>query len=132
MQHIKDKMFREDFYYRLNGMSLKLPALRNRDDKDFIINCILDSELGGSEGVVFAPQARQILHDYHWPGNIRQLANVLRYALAVSKEKHITIDDLPIEVRAAKELYKEEEIIPETETEKQKHPAPIYSAAGPI
>ncbi|MGY0586486.1 MAG: sigma-54-dependent Fis family transcriptional regulator [Paraglaciecola chathamensis] len=119
MQHIKDKMFREDFYYRLNGMSLKLPALRNRDDKDFIINCILDSELGGSEGVVFAPQARQILHDYHWPGNIRQLANVLRYALAVSKEKHITIDDLPIEVRAAKELYKEEEIIPETETEKQ-------------
>ncbi|WP_067868460.1 sigma-54-dependent Fis family transcriptional regulator [Neptuniibacter marinus] len=115
MQRIKEKMFREDFYYRLNGMSLKLPSLRERNDKDFIINCILDSELGGADGVAFAPQARQILHDYHWPGNIRQLANVLRYALAVSKDKHITVDDLPIEVRASKEIYKEEEIIPEAE-----------------
>lgn len=115
MQHIKDKLFREDFYYRLNGMSLKLPPLRARDDKDFIIDCILDSELGGSEDVQFAPQAREILHEYHWPGNIRQLANVLRYALAVSNDKYVTIDDLPIEVRAAKDLYKKEEIITETE-----------------
>ncbi|WP_415887559.1 sigma-54-dependent Fis family transcriptional regulator [Neptuniibacter sp. QD29_5] len=113
VQRIRDKLFREDFYYRLNGMALKLPPLRKRSDKDFIMNCILDSELGGSEDVNFAPQARQMLNDYHWPGNIRQLSNALRYALAVSMDKHITIDSLPIEVRAEKNMFKEDEFIPE-------------------
>ena len=113
VQHIKDKLFREDFYYRLNGMSLKLPPLRERSDKNFIINCILDSELGGSEDVTFAPQARQLLIDYQWPGNIRQLSNTLRYALAVSENKHITIESLPIELRATNDMFTEDEIIPE-------------------
>jgi len=113
VQHIKDKLFREDFYYRLNGMSLKLPPLRERSDKDFIMNCILDSELGGSEGVTFAPQARQMLTDYHWPGNIRQLSNTLRYALAVSENNHITVDSLPLEIRAANDAFREDEVIPD-------------------
>jgi len=110
-QRIRDHLFREDFYYRLNGMSLKLPPLRKRTDKNFIISCILDSELGGSERVTFTPQARHILNDYHWPGNIRQLSNVLRYALAVSQDGHITIDSLPLEVRAEKDIFKHDEII---------------------
>lgn len=113
VQRIKDKLFREDFYYRLNGMALKLPPLRNRADKDFIMTCILDSELGGSEGVTFSPQARQVLNEYHWPGNIRQLSNVLRYSLAVSQDRHITVDSLPLEVRAEKDMFRQDEIIPE-------------------
>ncbi len=100
-QRIQDKLFREDFYYRLNGMALRLPPLRDRTDKDEIIRCILDNELGGAEGVTFAPQALQVLHGYPWPGNIRQLANVLRYALAVSDQQHITLDSLPLELRGA-------------------------------
>lgn len=118
IQRIKDKLFREDFYYRLNGMALKLPALRLRSDKEFIIRCILDSELGGSEDVTFSPEVTLLLNDYHWPGNIRQLANVLRYSLAVSQNKHITVDDLPIEVRANKDLFKEGEIVTENEESK--------------
>ncbi|MGH1432616.1 MAG: sigma-54-dependent Fis family transcriptional regulator [Neptuniibacter sp.] len=113
VQRIKDKQFREDFYYRLNGMSLRLPALRSRNDKDYIINCILNSELGGSDGVSFAPQVSQIFDEYNWPGNIRQLANVLRYALAISPDKHITLDHLPIEIRATQQAFKEEEFIVE-------------------
>lgn len=118
IQLIKEKLFREDFYYRLNGMALKLPALRLRTDKEYIIQCILDSDLGGSDDVTFSPQAILLLNDYHWPGNIRQLANALRYALAVSQNKHITVDDLPIEIRTNKDLFKEEEILTENKESK--------------
>jgi transcriptional regulator of acetoin/glycerol metabolism len=112
VQRIKEKLFREDFYYRLNGMALRLPPLRSRNDKDFIINCILDSEFGGSKNVSFTPQARQILKEYHWPGNIRQLHNVLRYVLAVAQDKLVTIETLPLEVRTAKDMLNEVEITP--------------------
>lgn len=101
---IKEKLFREDFYYRLNGMSLQLPPLRERTDKDFIIRSILDNELGGASSVSFTPQAEQILYSYQWPGNIRQLANVLRFAIAMSEDRHITLESLPIELRSGKQF----------------------------
>ena len=104
LDRIRDKFFREDFYYRLNGMSLHLPPLRERTDKDLIIRDILDSDLGGAFSVSFSPQAEQLLYSYHWPGNIRQLANVLRYAIAMSKDRHIALESLPVELKTGKQL----------------------------
>jgi transcriptional regulator of acetoin/glycerol metabolism len=98
IEQIKNKEFREDFYYRLNGMSLKLPALRERSDKNVVIRSVLESENNSKEEIQFDPKAYQLLLDYSWPGNIRQLKNVLKYALALKDSSTITVNDLPAEL----------------------------------
>jgi len=98
IEQIKNKNFREDFYYRLNGMSLTLPALRERSDKGGIINSVLISENSSSDDIQIEPQAYQLLLNYHWPGNIRQLKSVLKYALALKERGAITLNDLPEEI----------------------------------
>lgn len=91
--------FREDLYYRLCGAVLHLPALRERRDGDYLIDQLLDAE-GAEMGLVprLAPAARAILLGYDWPGNIRQLRNVLRLALAISDGEQIDAEDLPEEL----------------------------------
>ena len=98
IEQIKNKEFREDFYYRLNGMSLKLPSLRERSDKDDVIASVLKVENTSMDDIQFEPQAYQLLVDYPWPGNIRQLQNVLKYALALKEGITITVHDLPAEI----------------------------------
>jgi transcriptional regulator of acetoin/glycerol metabolism len=98
IEQIKNKEFREDFYYRLNGMSLKLPALRERSDKDVVIKSVLESENNTKENIKFDPNAYKLLLEYLWPGNIRQLKNVLKYALAIKDGLTITVNDLPVEL----------------------------------
>lgn len=98
LEQIKNKEFREDFFYRLNGMSLKLPALRERSDKNEVISSVLKLENTSDDDIQFEPQAYQLLLDYPWPGNIRQLKNVLKYALAVHENLTITVNDLPAEI----------------------------------
>ena len=94
--------FREDLYYRLSGATLQLPPLRERRDLAYLHRRILRDEacaLGASEAI--APQALELLLRYRWPGNIRELRNVLRYALSMADAGGIALDDLPAEVRAA-------------------------------
>ncbi len=98
IEQIKNKEFREDFYYRLNGMSLKLPALRERNDKEDVISSVLKSENTSVDVIQFEPQAYQLLLVYPWPGNIRQLKNALKYALALKEGGIITVNDLPAEI----------------------------------
>lgn len=98
IEQIKNKEFREDFFYRLNGMSLKLPSLRERSDKEEVITSVLKLENTSIDEIQFDSQAYQLLLDYPWPGNIRQLKNVLKYALAVHENFIITVDDLPAEI----------------------------------
>ncbi|MFK0089551.1 sigma-54-dependent Fis family transcriptional regulator [Pseudomonas sp. NPDC090755] len=78
---VLDQHFREDLYYRINGVSLQLPALRDRDD----LGEVIDSLLGkfGAQGVSLDPGLRELLGNFDWPGNIRQLEMVLRSALAM-------------------------------------------------
>ncbi len=74
--------FREDLYYRLNGLTLQLPALRERSDLDHL----LERELQGlvpDRAVTIAPDLLQVLRRYRWPGNLRQLTNALRTACAL-------------------------------------------------
>lgn len=95
--------FREDLYYRLNGVTITLPPLRERNDKALLIENILAAENGGRPKMVEA-DAFEILMNVPWPGNIRQLRNVLRYALAVSEGETIHLYDLPPEMLQASSL----------------------------
>jgi len=88
--------FREDLYYRLNGMVVKLPALRDRTDFDIVVRKVLDSLCEDGAVPVIADDVLALFRRYHWPGNFRQLHNVLRTAVAlVGNEAVIRSDHLP-------------------------------------
>jgi transcriptional regulator of acetoin/glycerol metabolism len=91
--------FREDLYYRLCGATLHLPALRDRADKRYLIEKVLaeEAELLGMDAHL-SLDAMHAMLCFAWPGNIRQLRNVLRFALAVSDGRTITAADLPQEL----------------------------------
>lgn len=95
---VAEGTFREDLYYRLQGITLALPALRDRQDKRALIRHILAMECGSDESVTLSEGALGKLEDYSWPGNIRQLRNVLRTTLALREGDEITIYDLPEEI----------------------------------
>ncbi|WP_354685055.1 sigma-54-dependent Fis family transcriptional regulator [Cupriavidus necator] len=91
--------FREDLYYRLNGLVVRLPALRERSDLDVVAGKLLRQ--GQAEGAPGEPPrisdaVMAMFRSYHWPGNIRQLCNLLRTArLMAEGEAEIAGDHLP-------------------------------------
>jgi transcriptional regulator of acetoin/glycerol metabolism len=90
--------FREDLYYRIAGITLELPLLRDRQDKRQLIHTILREECGEGEVVDIAEDAFEHLLAYRWPGNIRQLRNVLRTAAALCSNCVIRLSNLPQEI----------------------------------
>jgi transcriptional regulator of acetoin/glycerol metabolism len=90
---VREGRFREDLYYRLSGIELQLPALRERSDKRDLIHSVLQAE--GSGEAALGAEAERLLMDYAWPGNIRQLRHVLRTAAALADGKTITREHLP-------------------------------------
>ncbi|WHZ18178.1 MAG: sigma-54-dependent transcriptional regulator [Rhodanobacteraceae bacterium] len=90
--------FREDLYYRLAGITLELPALKDRTDKEELVCALLREECGADESVRIAPDAMERLLAYRWPGNIRQLRNVLRTAAALCDDCTIRLSNLPQEI----------------------------------
>ncbi|HTD03388.1 sigma-54-dependent Fis family transcriptional regulator [Undibacterium sp.] len=78
--------FRDDLYYRLNGLVLKLPPLRDRTDIAVIIKKML-RELS-SANYTIAPEVMQLFQRHSWPGNLRQLNNLLRTAVIMSDDTH--------------------------------------------
>ncbi|MFO1273250.1 MAG: sigma-54-dependent Fis family transcriptional regulator [Rubrivivax sp.] len=80
---IEQKTFREDLFYRLNGLAVRLPALRERSDLAALVRRILDRQCAGPRHVV-APDVMALFEHYHWPGNVRQLFNVLRTACVMA------------------------------------------------
>ncbi|MCK8515418.1 sigma-54-dependent Fis family transcriptional regulator [Methylonatrum kenyense] len=95
---VKRDAFREDLYYRLNGLTLTLPSLNERSDKRRLINEILKSEVQDGRNVEIDDAVWSLLHEYPWPGNIRQLRLVLRTALALSDDV-MELEHLPPELR---------------------------------
>ena len=86
--------FREDLYYRLNGLVVRLPALRDRSDLRLVARRILLLESAESPPEISA-QVMDLFERYAWPGNIRQLANVLRTAAVMANsEREITEEHL--------------------------------------
>lgn len=97
-QRIASREFREDLYYRLNGLSLRLPALREREDLDTLVERLRQRHAGPP----LHPQALQALRSYSWPGNVRQLEQALRLACALAQgEALIDVAHLPQEILQA-------------------------------
>ena len=88
--------FREDLLYRLNAATLTLPALRNRQDFDSLVDHLL-RRIGDEEGEKLTTDrsAKAKLAAYRWPGNLRELDNTLRVAAAMATSQIITTDCLP-------------------------------------
>ena len=80
---IERQSFREDLYYRLNGLVVRLPSLRERSDLVTIVQKILRAECSG-RAPELADDVLQLFKQYQWPGNIRQLASVLRTAAVMA------------------------------------------------
>ncbi|MDB6011155.1 MAG: Transcriptional activator of acetoin dehydrogenase operon AcoR [Gammaproteobacteria bacterium] len=90
--------FREDLYYRLNGIMLELPALAARTDKDVLIRRFLAEESGEADAESIDAAALERLTEHVWPGNIRELRNVIRSAFAICDHKVIRLCDLPAQL----------------------------------
>ena len=89
--------FREDLYYRLNGLVVRLPALRERTDLELVVKKLLKSLCDEArQGMLdLAPEVMALLRRHHWPGNVRQLHNLLRTAVAMADDGVITPAHLP-------------------------------------
>ncbi len=92
-QEVRQGRFREDLFYRINVMSLVLPTLRERaDDIALLIQHFLPQDWRITD------EAQAALEKYHWPGNVRQLSNVIERATILADEQLVTIGDLPRDV----------------------------------
>jgi transcriptional regulator of acetoin/glycerol metabolism len=98
LERVESGSFREDLYYRLNGLEIALPPLRERSDKSQLLDFLLDEEAGG-HAVVIEPAARDSLLAFNWPGNVRQMRNVLRTLAALCEDDLICFADLPALIR---------------------------------
>jgi transcriptional regulator of acetoin/glycerol metabolism len=96
LELVHNGQFREDLYYRLKGVELNLPALRDRLDKLPLIHHLLANET--DDPPELSPEAEHALLTYEWPGNIRQLRHVLQMAVALSDGQPIRCEDLPPEI----------------------------------
>ena len=90
--------FREDLYYRLNVVTVRLPALRERREDIPLLAMHFLARAGRPELEGFAPEALRALTAYAWPGNVRQLENAVARAVAVAQGRRIGVDDLPSEL----------------------------------
>ncbi len=93
-ERVQQGEFREDLYYRLNGLRLTLPPLRERSDLQALIQRILEESLGRKD-VVIQPEVLDLLQHHPWRGNVRQLFNVLRSALVFMEDHELSIQHLP-------------------------------------
>ncbi|MDT7837164.1 sigma-54-dependent Fis family transcriptional regulator [Aquabacterium sp. OR-4] len=110
---IEQKAFREDLFYRLNGLAVRLPPLRERSDLMALVRRILDRQLGegraderGPRRLELTPEVVRLFERYPWPGNVRQLFNVLRTAAVMAANETVITrehlsDDFLEESRAA-------------------------------
>ncbi|MFO8110957.1 MAG: sigma 54-interacting transcriptional regulator [Desulfosalsimonadaceae bacterium] len=100
---IRSQNFREDLYYRLNVIPIHLPPLRERkNDIPLLINHFLDVFSRDNPGAmprIVSKEAMSCLMDYHWPGNVRQLQNILQFAIVKSGGKILRPSHLPMEFR---------------------------------
>jgi len=92
---IAQNLFREDLYYRLNGLVVRLPPLRERTDLDVVVQRLMLAEPDGARFTV-AGDVMQLFRRHAWPGNFRQLTNLLRTAMIMAADvREIRREHLP-------------------------------------
>ncbi len=96
-QHVQDDKFREDLYYRLDTVKVKLPPLRERPDDIIPIFRKFVTEFSAKYDSVFkgfSDEAKELLISYRWPGNVRELRNVAEQLVVLEKSQFIDTDKL--------------------------------------
>lgn len=105
-QKIKDGTFREDLFYRLNVVSIKIPPLRER--KEDILPMIENfvekyCKENNRDKLEISKEAVDVLMKYNYPGNVRELENIIERAVVLTRGKIITLNDLPMNIKGFKE-----------------------------
>lgn len=103
---VRENRFRADLYYRLNVLPIHIPPLRERkDDIVHLAQSFLNkfNDIYGSRKT-FSPQAYDILQNYDWPGNIRELENLVERVIITSPQQEISANDLPDSLKKASPL----------------------------
>jgi two-component system response regulator AtoC len=95
---VREGTFREDLYYRLNVVTIRIPPLRERREDIPLLAEHLAAK-HGPEGAAITPAARDLLVAYDWPGNVRELENVIERAVALNPSGVIVPEDLPDRLR---------------------------------
>jgi DNA-binding NtrC family response regulator len=112
---MEEGRFREDLFYRLHVISIPLPPLRERkDDIPLLAQHFLGKygQENGKSDLEMAPEALDLLTAYGWPGNIRELENVIERAVVLTPGPRIGVDLIPEHVRRAPEFQAPQFILP--------------------
>lgn len=99
---VSEGAFREDLYYRLNVIDLKTPALKDhKEDIALLVSRFLKEFSAQNGGLVTGidAHAMKALEDYSWPGNVRQLRNIIEKMVVLSAGGKLTLDDVPVEIQ---------------------------------
>ncbi|MDH4231476.1 MAG: sigma-54 dependent transcriptional regulator [Nitrospirota bacterium] len=96
---VKEGRFREDLFYRINVIEIKVPPLRERKEDIPLLASIFAREFSEKEQkkVGLPEKVMELLKEYHWPGNVRQLMNIIERAVVLTKSDSIALCDLPEE-----------------------------------
>jgi len=112
LREVEKGNFRQDLYYRLNVISIIIPPLCNRrEDIGLLVNHYL-VKLGVQDNTisnVMNPAVMQYLISYSWPGNVRELQNAIERLAIIADTRHITVADLPHEIRLSKNNFSSED-----------------------
>ncbi|MGE4293297.1 MAG: sigma-54-dependent transcriptional regulator [Desulfovibrio sp.] len=109
LEEVQKGHFREDLYYRLNVVSIEMPPLRERrEDIPLLAAFFLDKYAKENEKPVksFSPAAMDYISGYEWPGNVRQLENVIERCVVLASREIIEADELPPELRDEESQFK--------------------------
>ncbi len=101
---VKEGKFREDLYYRINVIPIQIPPLRERrDDIPPLVDHFVakHSAAEGRKIKGLSGEARKLINDYAWPGNVRQLESAVERAILLAETDRIEVEDLPFEIRQA-------------------------------
>ncbi|MCH9021376.1 MAG: sigma-54-dependent Fis family transcriptional regulator [Planctomycetes bacterium] len=102
-EKVKEKLFRQDLYYRIRGVNINIPPLRDRtEDIPLLLDHFVKEFAGSEDRAVkgFTPAALRYLKSYHWPGNVRELRNVIKTMVVLAESEMLDIMDLPVEIHS--------------------------------
>ena len=102
LEETKKGLFREDLYYRINVFALKIPPLRQRkEDIPLLMDFFLKKSAVRGASVQVSREAMKVFLDYSFPGNVREMENIIERALILCEDNIITVSDLPSEMMEA-------------------------------
>jgi two-component system, NtrC family, response regulator AtoC len=109
-EEVKEGRFRQDLMYRLNSVTIKLPALRERIEDIPLLVAHFAKFARPDSSVTFSPEALNLLKNYNWPGNIRELENAVLHAVSMTEEV-IYPEHLPSQVRDLNKTFRKMNLI---------------------